>query len=303
MSRPPIFSLLFVLVLSSGALASQHSELTPDAGEFCDGVTQIPQIECEALIAFYNSTNGPEWINNSNWLITATPCDWFGTYCVAGHVVGIYFWNNNIQGTLPPELDNLTNLHQLHLCYNQLTGRIPQELGNLANLNSLLLCNNQLTGSIPPELGNLTNLVSLGLSDIQLTGSIPRELGNLTNLTGLALVGNQLTGSIPPELGNLTNLEYLTISHNQLTGGIPLELGNLTNLEYLSISHNQLTGSMQLSLMGVPLETLAFSDTQLCEHQRADFQAWLASIPFVSSSGLSCPLPDNFSYFPIMTHP
>ena len=41
---------------------------------------------------------------------------------------------------------------------NQLTGSIPPEIGNLTNLTLLNLEGNHLTGSIPPEIGNLTNL-------------------------------------------------------------------------------------------------------------------------------------------------
>ena len=46
----------------------------------------------------------------------------------------------------------------LDLYSNQLTGTIPVELGNLSNLQYLQLYSNQLTGTIPVELGNLSNL-------------------------------------------------------------------------------------------------------------------------------------------------
>ncbi|NQU67207.1 MAG: leucine-rich repeat domain-containing protein, partial [Candidatus Marinimicrobia bacterium] len=141
----------------------------------------------------------------------------------------------------------------LYLSNNQLTGSIPLELSNLTNLQVLWLSSNELTGSIPPELGNLTNLERLWLSDNQLTGSIPSELGNLTNLQMLWLYDNQLTGSIPSELGDLTNLTYLELSYNQLTGSIPAELGNLTNLQELNLYYNQLTGSIPGELCNLSL--------------------------------------------------
>ena len=72
----------------------------------------------------------------------------------------------------------MINLTQLILGSNQLTGSIPPEIGNLTNLEVLWLSDNQLTGSIPPEIGNLTNLIGLRLNDNQLTGIIPDEICN-----------------------------------------------------------------------------------------------------------------------------
>ena len=65
---------------------------------------------------------------------------------------------------------------------NQLTGSIPSEIGNLTNLEYLRLDNNQLTGEIPPEIGNLTNLTHLYLNSNELTGEIPESICELTNL-------------------------------------------------------------------------------------------------------------------------
>ena len=68
---------------------------------------------------------------------------------------------------------SIENTTELSLSSNQLTGSIPPEIGNLTNLTSLGLYENQLTGSIPSEIGNLTNLTRLYLGSNQLTGSIP----------------------------------------------------------------------------------------------------------------------------------
>jgi len=109
----------------------------------------------------------------------------------------------------------------LSLHNEQLSGSIPSEIGNLSYLKYLYLYSNQFTGSIPPEIGNLTNLETLDLKNNQLSGSIPPEIGNLTNLKKLDLKMNQLSGSIPKEIGNLKKLEYLYLSENHLSGSIP----------------------------------------------------------------------------------
>ena len=132
---------------------------------------------------------------------------------------------------------------------NELTGTIPTEIGQLTNLTHLYLDNNQLTGPIPTEIGQLTNLTHLYLDGNELTGPIPTEIGQLTNLTHLRLSWNELTGPIPPEIGQLTNLAHLYLDNNQLTGPIPTEIGQLTNLTHLRLSGNGLTGS-------IPTETV-----------------------------------------------
>ncbi|MYD56756.1 MAG: hypothetical protein F4246_07060, partial [Rhodothermaceae bacterium] len=78
----------------------------------------------------------------------------------------------------------------LNLSNNQLTGSIPPELGNLTELWALHLHRNQLTGSIPPELGNLEALKRLDLRRNQLTGSIPRTFLQIHRLSRLYLHDN-----------------------------------------------------------------------------------------------------------------
>jgi len=206
---------------------------------------QVPPAERAALIALYNSTDGPNWTTNTNWLgAVGTECTWFFVSCGNDHVIGLDLDANKLNGTIPPELGDLPGLGSLHMYANQLTGSIPPELGSLSNLQQIKLENNDLTGSIPPELGQLSNLSWLALYNNDLTGSIPPELGNLSSLEWVFLGGNQLTGTIPSELGDLSKLVGLDMSVNQLSGSIPPELGDLPVLYSLRLSLNQLSGSI-----------------------------------------------------------
>jgi Leucine-rich repeat (LRR) protein len=230
----------------------------------CAAITQIPSTECEALVAFYDSTGGANWSHNDGWNETNMPCSWYGVSCSGGHVSGLDLSDNQLTGSIPTELGNLSNLTRLDLSGNQLTGSIPAELGNLSNLEELWLFYNQLTGTIPTELGNLSNLETLILSSNQLTGSIPTELGNLSNLEELYLSSNQITGSIPTELGNLSKLNWFDLSNNELTGSIPAELGNLSNLKEFWLFENQLIGSIPTELGNLSnLDTLILFSNQL----------------------------------------
>ena len=209
----------------------------------------IPDTEFQALIALYNGTNGPSWTNHANWWVASS--DWYGLTVINGHVVDIYLNGNNLNGTLPTELGNLTQLEGLGLADNQLSGTIPSQIGSLTNLQQLYLSDNQLNGTIPSQIGNLTTAWDVELNNNQLTGSIPPELGNLTNLIWLYLSNNQLSGAIPAQLGNLTNVGDLELNNNQLSGSIPSELGNLSNLTILDVSANQLVGQIPSSIVGL----------------------------------------------------
>ena len=137
----------------------------------------------EILQIVYQATKGFDWTVSDNWLTDAPLERWHGVKTnIDGRVVSLDLRENGLDGEIPPELGELTELDTLILYDNLLRGLIPPELGQLENLVDLNLNSNQLT-SVPPELGQLENLRSLVLSGNQLT-SIPSELGQLENLGG-----------------------------------------------------------------------------------------------------------------------
>ena len=213
-------------------------------------VNQQLELVHQGLSALYTATDGDNWVKNDNWDITTVPSeqelvDWFGVSLSEGLVVELSMGNNNLRGTLPPELENLRNLRILGLFENEgLSGPVPPELGNLERLQRLILRDNSLTGSIPSELGNLEQLQALSLRGNSLTGLIPPELGNLEQLQGVSFSSNSLSGPIPPEFGSLKQLQELWLQNNSLSGEIPSELGNLEQLRILSLADNSFTGSI-----------------------------------------------------------
>ena len=92
---------------------------------------------------------------------------------------------------------------ELNLSEKGLDGEIPAELANLTNLKVLSLSDNELTGTIPPELVKLSNMETLSLDDNLLSGQIPHELARLPKLEKLHISGNQLTGCIPDRLDDV----------------------------------------------------------------------------------------------------
>ena len=256
---------------------------------------QVSEQDSLALVALYTTTDGPDWADNTNWLMTPVS-QWKGVTVSGNRMTNLRLNGNQLAGSIPPELGSLNRLTGLFLYNNLFKGTIPSELGTLSNLIFLDLSDNQFTGSIPPELGSLNRLTGLFLHNNQLTESIPPELGSLSNLSVLFLAFNQLTGTIPPELGNLTNLTSLSLAFNQLTGGIPPELGNLTNLTSLSLNNTALSGTLPLSLTNLSkLETFWYDNTDLCEPFDPAFQTWLKSINNLRSSGCTLEIPSKFA--------
>lgn len=236
----------------------------------------VPDIEeYNALVEFYNATEGNNWFNNSDWTNGSSHNDfgnWFGVTVVDGDVVALELPENNLVGRLPQQMEVLTELRlinfennhldgefptwfsayrlleTLSLANNKFVGALPNEIGDLHSLKILDLNNNQFDSYVPHSIGNLTNLTFLSLSTNGFSGTIPASIGNLTSLTSLALNENSFLNGVPSELGNLNQLIELNLSNNQLQGRIPETIFNISTLKYLLIHHNQLTGPLSSSV-------------------------------------------------------
>ena len=94
--------------------------------------TNISPLERQALQDLYDSTDGPHWnyFCGISWDFSdpnANPCDeeWYGITCsVDYHVTSLYLVDNNLKGTIPQSISQLSSLQGLGLSYNQLIGTI-----------------------------------------------------------------------------------------------------------------------------------------------------------------------------------
>jgi len=228
------------------------------------------------LANFYNSTDGPNWINNDNWLSELPVSEWYGITVTDSSITSIELPRNNLAGMLPNEIGHFIDLEILNLSDNKLSGHIPDSIKYLINLNSINLSHNQISGiptnifshlnnlisfdlshnyfdgNIPKELGKLIKLEELNLSNNNFNGNISIEIFRLQNLVELNLQNNSLTGSIPRQIGNSKKLQILDLSRNKLIGKIPKEIGKLINLnQRLALDHNNLSGTLpkEISLL------------------------------------------------------
>ena len=91
-----------------------------------------PNPDRAALVALYDATGGPNWVDSTNWLSDLPVADWFGVAADAddGRVIGLGLPDNQLSGQIPPEIGSLDKLVSLSLTGNQLSGEIPpRQLG------------------------------------------------------------------------------------------------------------------------------------------------------------------------------
>ncbi|XP_015163932.1 LRR receptor-like serine/threonine-protein kinase FLS2 [Solanum tuberosum] len=185
----------------------------------------------------YNRLSGPLWIDEGN---------------IVSNLKFLSISNNQISGSIPSNICQLTELKWLSLSFNNITGDIPRNIDCLSKLEGFYIGDNPIKGTILTSLGNISTLqylycgnnriVGIDFSFNNLSGRIPTTTGlHLPNLKGLTLGFNQLEGEIPLFITNASKLEILELNNNSLTGTIPTNLGNLHELCYLILHDNQLT--------------------------------------------------------------
>ncbi len=131
---------------------------------FVNPVEPVLETDSLALVAIYNATGGANWNNNNGWLQPGLPvANWAGVTVEGGRVTSLNLYGNQLAGTIPSQIGDLTGLQQLFLAWNQLVGDVPQEITNLTLLQHLDLGSNELTNL--PDLTGLTSMAGLYLQD------------------------------------------------------------------------------------------------------------------------------------------
>ncbi|KAJ0102089.1 hypothetical protein Patl1_03768 [Pistacia atlantica] len=193
----------------------------------------------------------------------------------------------NLTGTIPKEIGKFGELTFIDLSDNSLSGvnnlegKLPTETGNCTNLFTLGLAETNISGSLPSSIGMLKRIQILAIYTAQLSGHVPEEIGNCSKLQSLFLYQNLMSGPILtadingccPESSNWQHTKKLSktceasisrltrkgevgldslvgaipglsLCNNSLEGAILDDLGSCTELTYLDISINLLTGSI-----------------------------------------------------------
>jgi Leucine-rich repeat (LRR) protein len=118
--------------------------------------------------------NGPVTFFNGTVAMTNTT-----TAAPNGTVVtGIKWAEQGRRGSIPPDLQVLSELVEFDLGDNYVNGTIPEALWTLTKLQQLYLHNNQLVGTLSEGVGNLLSLRKFFVGGNGLNGPLPKGLGS-----------------------------------------------------------------------------------------------------------------------------
>ncbi|KAJ0518635.1 putative protein kinase RLK-Pelle-LRR-IX family [Helianthus annuus] len=217
----------------------------------------------------------------SSWSTNTDFCKWDGITCDnSNRVTAINLPSKSLTGSLPSDLNSLSQLKTLAVQRNSIGGVLPT-LANLTLLEQVILDSNNFTAIPTDFFTGLTNLQSFSITDNPDMSSwtIPENLNQNTNLqsfqagnanimvmvllevagaigsfiscdssgkyvTSVNFGKQKFSGTISPAFANLTSLRSLSLNDNNLVDSIPEVLTSLPNLQLLDVSNNNLSGKI-----------------------------------------------------------
>ncbi|KAL9350951.1 hypothetical protein Peur_058206 [Populus x canadensis] len=191
-------------------------------------------------------------------VLSVGECDFYGTlpaqgWCELKNLKQLDLSRNNLGGSLPDCLGNLSSLQLFDVSQNQFTGNIASSpLTNLISLEFLSLSNNLF--EVPTSMKPFMNHSSLKIFSSE-NNSLVTESVAFDNLIPkfqliffrLSKTTEALNIEIPDFLYYQYDLRVLDLSQNNITGMFPSWLlKNNTRLESLYLNENSFVGTLQL---------------------------------------------------------
>ncbi|KVI08578.1 hypothetical protein Ccrd_013026 [Cynara cardunculus var. scolymus] len=211
---------------------------------FLHGCSQSDTNDAAVMLSLKKSLNPPPTLRWSD----PDPCKWDHVVCSdEKRVTRIQIGHQNLQGTLPESLSNLTQLERLELQWNNISGPLPT-LNGLSSLQVLMLSNNMFS-SIPPDFFTaMSSLQSVEIDNNPFSSwVIPESLRNASTLQNFSAVSANITGTIPHFFGpdDFPGLVNLHLALNNLEGELPMSLSG-SQLESLWVNGQKLSGKIDV---------------------------------------------------------
>ncbi|XVE72006.1 hypothetical protein DITRI_Ditri11bG0003900 [Diplodiscus trichospermus] len=218
------------------------------------------------MLALRKSLSPPESLGWSD----PDPCKWNHVVCSEDkRITRIQIGHQNLQGTLPSDLQNLTELKRLELQWNNISGPLPS-LNGLSSLQVVMLGNNRFTSFPTDFFSGLSSLQSVEIDNNPFSAwEIPQSLKNASALQNFSANSANITGKIPDVFGpdEFPGLTILHLAFNSLEGELPSSFSG-SPIQSLWVngqeSNGKLTGSIAViqnmtSLKEVWLHSNSFS--------------------------------------------
>ncbi|KAK8322613.1 hypothetical protein V6Z12_A12G178700 [Gossypium hirsutum] len=232
------------------------------------------------------------------------PCQWAKVECQENRVTRIQIPSNNIGGTLPPELKNLTQLTIFEVMNNQINGPIPSLAGliqlqeanfhnnnfssfpsdfftGLTSLTSIHLDNNPFEPwEILVSLKEATSLKTFSANNANIKGKFPGFFDPETfpSLTELHLALNKLEGELPAEFSG-SMIQSLWVNGQSLNGTIEV-IQNMSSLTEVWLHENKFSGPLPDFSVLTQLRNLSLRDNHFTDNNLTGvIPMELASLP------------------------
>ena len=193
---------------AASATGTPVATATPDASP-CTNSRAVPNPEapglvrdCNTLLAVKDTLRGSASLN---WSKTISINRWDGVTVSNSRVTQLDLSDNQLTGSIPEELGNLSQLEWLSLRENQLTGRIPPELDSI---DTLYLYGNESLGCLPNTFPvNREDMISnqeegMSFCDAETPTAIPMEsnpISSGTYIVGVDIAPGLYRGEVPED--------------------------------------------------------------------------------------------------------
>ena len=215
----------------------------------------------------------------------------------SGRVVRLDLYNNDLTGSIPPELGSLANLTWLYLDHNALTGAIPPSLLQLVKLERFSFEENDglcapgtpgfvawLQGIEQPGSPTFCNEFDVAVLESLYEATSGAGWTNSEGWLGDGAV-SEWHGVSADSLGRVTGID---LSRNGLAGELTRNLGELARMAELRINSNALSGRLLPSLTRLALREFHWADTEMCSPAEESFRQWLKAIESHEGTGVEC---------------
>ncbi|XP_045808239.1 receptor protein kinase TMK1-like [Trifolium pratense] len=187
--------------------------------------------------------------NNLDWS-DKDFCNWKGVRCSGTkRVTTIELRSSTVEGSLPQELVQLTELNYFRCSGNSLSGNFPYMPNSL---QKLYIDNNKFTSMPNDFFTNMSNLIEVAIDYNPFSQwQIPFSLKNCLALQTFSAVNVSFVGVIPEFFGEETfpSLTTLKLSFNSLEGNLPNSLSG-SSIQTLWVngqkSNNKLNGTLSI---------------------------------------------------------